>query len=219
MNLVGREKEFQILKRCFSSGKPKFIAIYGRRRVGKPYFHKKKGIYYKVIDEFTLFYLSWIQPIRETLMKSGMKKGYWDKQQSLLSWKVWAGYAFEAICYKHLFQISDALGLSSTAIPSPWRYVPSKGENKTGTQIDLLFDRDDDAISICEIKYTDQPFKIDKQYAHNLLNKAKVFQAKTKTTKQIFISIILAGGLQPSMYSEEIITNVVTLDDLFKPES
>ena len=220
---IGQEELFQKVSGA-TKGKGGLTKLKALEEAGfirsfKPYFHKKKGVYYKVVDEFTLFYLSWIQPIQETLMKSGMKKGYWNKQQSLPSWKTWTGYAFEAICYKHLFQISDVLNLSPTAIPSPWRYVPSKGENKMGAQIDLLFDRDDDAITVCEIKYTDQPFKIDKQYAHKLLNKVEVFKTKTKTTKQIFISIISASGLQPSMYSEEIITGIVVLDDLFKSES
>ena len=184
----------------------------------KPHFNKAKGIYYKFVDEFTLFYLSWIKPVRQTLLKSGMKKGYWDKLQSSASWNTWAGLSFEAICYKHLFQISDALNLSPTAIPTTWRYIPSKKSNENGAQIDLLFDRDDDTITVCEIKYTDKPFKIDKQYAHKLLNKIEVFKSKTKTTKQLFISMISANGLQPSMYSEEMVTNVVELNDLFKAE-
>ncbi len=183
----------------------------------KPTYHKKKGIYYKVIDEFTLFYLSWVEPLRETLLKGGMKKGYWDKQQLSSAWKSWTGYAFEAICYKHIFQISDALHLSPTAIPTTWRYIPKKNSNENGAQIDLLFDRDDDAITVCEIKYTDQAFQIDKQYAKKLLSKVDVFKKRTKTEKQLFISMICASGLQPSMYSEEIITNTVVLDDLFKP--
>ena len=79
----------------------------------------------------------------------------------------------------------------------------------------MLFDRDDDAVSLCEIKYTDAPFKIDKPYAQKLLNKIAVFKKKTKTTKQIFLSVISANGIQPSMYSEELVTGVVVLDDLF----
>ena len=181
----------------------------------KPHLNKKKGIYYKVIDEFTLFYLYWIKPIHDTLIQSGLKKGYWDKQHVSPTWKSWSGYAFEAICYKHIFQISDALHLNASAIPTTWRYIPKKESNENGAQIDLLFDRDDDAVSLCEIKYTDAPFKIDKPYAQKLLNKIAVFKKKTKTTKQIFLSVISANGIQPSMYSEELVTGVVVLDDLF----
>ena len=182
----------------------------------KPHFHKKKGIYYKVIDEYTLFYFSWIEPIKETLLKKGLRSGYWEQTKAKPAWRSWSGYAFEAICYKHLAQIGDALKLSPTAIPNTWSYVPRKGSKEQGAQIDLLFDRDDDAITLCEIKYTDKPFVIDKQYANNLQTKANVFQTKTKTTKQIFISMISANGIKPTMYSEELISGVVALNDLFK---
>lgn len=182
----------------------------------KPHFHKKKGIYYKVIDEYTLFYFNWIEPIRETLLSHGLRKGYWQQSQIKNGWRIWAGYSFEAICYKHLAEVGDALNLSPTAIPNTWRYTPLKGSTEEGAQIDLLFDRDDDAITICEIKNTDKPFAVDKEYANKLMNKVKVFKEKTRTKKQIFIAMISANGIKPTMYSEELISGVVTLEDLFE---
>ncbi|MFA6409297.1 MAG: ATP-binding protein, partial [Gammaproteobacteria bacterium] len=182
----------------------------------KPLFHKRKGIYYKVIDEYTLFYFHWIEPIKDTLLKKGLSRDYWEKIQASTAWHSWAGYAFESICYEHLTQIRKKLGLSATAMPSTWKYVPIKGSKEQGAQIDLLFERDDDAITICEIKYTDKPFEIDKQYARSLLNKVEVFRRKTRTNKQIFIAIISANGLKPTIHSEKMITKCVTLDDLFK---
>lgn len=179
-----------------------------------PYKNKKKGIFYKVIDEYSLFYFHWIEPIKETLLKKGLRKGYWDKIMHSHSWYVWAGYSFEAICYKHLNQISKALDLSPTAIPNTWKYTSKKGDQ--GAQIDLLFDRDDDAITICEIKYTNEPFAIDKEYAAKLRMKLEVFKNKTKTQKQLFLSIISANGIKKTMYSEEMVIGIVTLDDLFK---
>jgi uncharacterized protein len=181
-----------------------------------PYHHKRRGIYYKVIDEYTLFYFYWIEPIKETLLKKGLRKGYWDKMMSSNSWSAWAGYSFEAICYKHLKQISKALNLSPTAIPNTWRHTPKKGSVEQGTQVDLLFDRDDDAVTICEIKYTNSPFAIDKEYAEKLNKKLEVFKEMTKIQKQLFLGIISANGLKRTMYSEEMVDEVVTLDDLFK---
>jgi hypothetical protein len=181
-----------------------------------PYKHKKKGIYYKIIDEYTLFYFYWIEPIKETLLKKGLRQGYWDKIMDSNSWQAWAGYSFEAMCYKHLNQISKALNLSPTAIPNTWRHIPTKGSNEQGTQIDLLFDRNDDAITLCEIKFTNSPFVIDKEYASNLNKKVKVFREITKTQKQIFLGMISANGLKPTMYSDEMVDGIVTLDDLFK---
>lgn len=177
--------------------------------------NRKKGIYYKVIDEFTLFYLYWIEPIKLTLSKKGLRKGYWDKTRQTSSWSSWSGYAYEALCYKHLFQISTALELSPTALPSTWRYSPKKGAEDSGAQIDLLFDRDDNAITICEIKFTKTPLVIDKDYAKKIQKKMEVFQKKTKTEKQLFFAIVSANGLKKTMYSEELIDAVVTLSDLF----
>ena len=128
-----------------------------------PYNRKKKGVFYKVIDEYTLFYFYWIEPIKTTLLKKGARKGYWNTIKKSPSWYSWAGYAFEALCYKHIDQISSSLDLSPTALPTTWQYIPKKGTEEQGAQIDLLFDRDDDAITICEIKYTNTPFAIDKE--------------------------------------------------------
>ena len=79
----------------------------------------------------------------------------------------------------------------------------------------MLFDRKDDAITLCEIKYSKEPFVIDKQYAATLLNKKEVYKKRTGTQKQIFIAMISANGIKPSMYSEEIVSGIVTKDDLF----
>jgi len=184
----------------------------------KSHFHRKKGIYYKAIDEYTLFYLDWIDPIKATLLTKGLMKGYWEKQQSSASWNSWSGYAFESVCYKHLPQISKALNISPTAVPNTWRYVPRKGSQEVGAQIDLLFDRDDDAITICEIKYTERPYVIDKQEYAQLKRKFIVFKEKTRTKKQLFLAIISANGIKKSIYSEDMLDGVATLDDLFKRE-
>ncbi len=184
----------------------------------KPHLHNKKGIYYKVIDEYTLFYFNWIEPLKETLLVRGMKKNYWDYIQNTPEWYAWAGYSFEAICYKHILQISDALQMSPTAVPNSWRYIPVKGSSEQGAQIDLLFDRKDHTITVCEIKYTAQPFEINKQYAAQLNRKIDVFKKITRTKKHIFLAMISANGIKKNMYAEEMIANVVELDDLFKKE-
>jgi AAA+ ATPase superfamily predicted ATPase len=180
-----------------------------------PLSHKKRGIYFRVIDEYTLFYLDWIEPVRKTLQKNSLEKGYWEIKQKSPAWHAWAGYAFESICYKHLTQIRKKLAISPAAIANGWRYVPTAKSAGTGAQIDLLFDRDDDAITLCEIKYTNEPFAIDKDYARQLQNKLSVFKERTGTKKQLFLTLITANGLRETMYSEELIQGVVTLDDLF----
>ena len=181
----------------------------------KPHLHSKKGIYYKVIDEYTLFYFHFIEPIKNTLLERSLTKGYWDKKYNSAEWSSWSGYAYEAVCYKHLSEISAALDLSPTAIPTTWRYVPRKNSKEQGAQIDLLFDRDDHAITICEIKYTDQSYSISKSYAEKLQKKIDVFQEVTRNKKQLFMAMITSSGMKKSIHSNEMIDNVVILDDLF----
>jgi uncharacterized protein len=181
----------------------------------KPHFHKKRGIYYRVIDEYTLFYFQWIEPVKSTLLSKGLLTGYWSKLQSQPTWNSWAGLSFESVCYEHLPQVMTALGLSATAIPSTWRYMPTNDSDQ-GAQVDLLFDRDDDSITLCEIKYSQKPFSITKEYAKKLEQRVEIFKKVTGTTKQIFTVMISANGIKENKYSDELISGVVTLDDLFK---
>ncbi|MCK4608316.1 MAG: ATPase [Gammaproteobacteria bacterium] len=86
---------------------------------------------------------------------------------------------------------------------------------KSGAQIDLLFDREDGMISLCEIKYNAKKFSIDKAYAAELANKIKVFEANFKTSKQINMVMLTSFGLKPSIWAESLIADAVTLKDLF----
>jgi hypothetical protein len=180
-----------------------------------PHGYQNKGVYYKIIDEFTLFYLRWVESERKTLLKQDLSAGYWVSKMQSPSWKIWAGLSFEAVCYKHLAQIRKALQIDVSATVGSWRYAP-KNQEQSGAQIDLLFDRADGVITVCEIKYNEHPFVIDKAYAQKLLNKITVYKQQTGTPKQMFLAMITANGLKPSMYSEEIIQGIVTLKDLFE---
>jgi len=169
-----------------------------------PYGRKKRDHFYKVIDEYTIFYLKWIAEIGEEKM---IPKGgdYWPKVVNSPSWYSWAGYAFESICYKHVDKIISSLGLSGIGcFVSHWRYhISSSDMQENGAEIDLLLDRDDKAITLCEIKYTSSPFVID------------VFSEQTKTSKQLFLAIISANGLKENVWSEEIVNGIASLDDFF----
>ncbi len=181
-----------------------------------PYGHKEKGIYYKIIDEYTLFYLHWIESNLPAIRKLDQTNGYWLSKSKSPRWKIWAGYSFEAVCYKHIMNIRKTLQIDPGAEVGSWKYSPKHGQTEMGAQIDLLFDRPDGIITICEIKYNEHPFAIDKKYAKNLLNKSEVFRKHSRTRKDIFITMITAGGLKPTMYAEELVTHQVKLDDLFK---
>lgn len=180
-----------------------------------PYQHSKRGTYFRVIDEYTLFYFRWIEPHLNSIKRFAKTTGFWLEQARSSSYKSWCGYAFESICYKHIDQILHKLSLKPSALPYAWRFAPEKGDKKQGAQIDLLFDRNDRCITLCEIKYTEEPFVIDKQYAEVLNKKATVFKEVTRTSKQLFWAVISASDIKKSMYSEDMIAGVVNLNDLF----
>src|SRR5207302_10410436 len=110
---------------------------------------------------------------------------------------------------------SDLLQIKNAISVSAWRYVPRQTQTQ-GAQIDLLIDRADMAITLCEIKYTKESFLIDKEYANKIKQKIAVFEQQTGIKKQIFFAMISANGLKQSMYSEELVSGIATLKDLYK---
>lgn len=180
-----------------------------------PYQHQRQGIYYRLIDEYSLFYLKWILPMRKTLQRKALQLGHFERMQQMPQWHSWRGYAFESVCYKHLSLIQKKLTIGAGAIADSWRYVPRKEVEERGAQIDLLFDRVDNAITLCEIKYSTEPFVLTKEYMEILQRKMRVFKEKTGTKKQLFLAMITAGGLKKNFYTEEFISGVVKLEDFF----
>ncbi len=178
--------------------------------------NRARGNYYKLVDEYTLFYLNWIAPpLKEKRMKEFNTK-FWEESAQSAAWRAWAGYAFEAMCFKHLDSIKKALNISEGAVATTWCYVAKKNGGIPGAQIDLLFDRQDGLINLCEIKYSTSKFKIDKAYAKVLQNKLDVYKKVTKTNKQAVLSMITTRGLQASSYLDGLVWSSATVQDLFE---
>lgn len=180
-----------------------------------PYGRKKRDHSFRVIDEFSLFYLKWIEPLLAS--RVGMdEQGYWQHVVNTPAVATWAGYAFENVCLKHTYQIRRALGLGNVACKTGrWHHLPKKGTPTDGAQIDLLFDREDGVITLCEIKYSNKPFAIDKDYGRQLIRKVEVFERQVKPSKPTFLAMITTMGLKSNLWSEELVQNEVTLTDLF----
>jgi uncharacterized protein len=178
--------------------------------------HTKKGLYYKITDEYILFYLRWVAPIHNEMVKKSLSNTYWIRKVTAPAYKSWAGYAFEAVCFKHIEQISKALQIPPGSMVTSWRYVPKDGSKESGAQIDLLFDRDDGVITLCEIKYSATPFLIDNTYAREILQKIAVYQKQTATNKRILFAMITTYGLKPSIYSKDLISATVSVEKFFK---
>lgn len=175
----------------------------------------KRDHFYRVTDEFSLFHLKWIEPFLQSKANGG--QAYWETMAKTPAVSSWAGLAFEAICFKHSYQIRKALGLEKVACKlGNWQFQPKKGAiDREGAQIDLLFDRQDGVITLCEIKYSEKPFIIDKDYAKKLMQKIAIFETHSKTSKQIFLAFITTMGLKPSIWPEELVQKQVTLEELF----
>jgi uncharacterized protein len=179
-----------------------------------PYGKKHRHLYYRVIDEYCLFYLHWIEPALQSGKTFG--KNYWQNIIHTPNYYSWAGNAFESICFKHIEEIRLALGLEdiSCAIGN-WRHIPESYSKQDGAQIDLLFDRNDNAITLCEIKYSQEPYVLTKAYAKELAHKIDLFQEHTNTQKQIFMALVTGNGLKPTLWAEDLIQHIVTLEALF----
>lgn len=163
---------------------------------------------YKLSDEYSLFYLRFVEGSKAT------GEGTWLRQINSQSYKSWSGFAFESVCQKHIPQIKAALGISAVHTEvSTWRLTANSGND--GTQIDLLIDRADRCINLCEIKFASTGFIIDKKYADELDKKVNVFKTKTKTKKTIFLTFITTYGVETNKYTVGRVHNEILMEKLF----
>ncbi len=175
----------------------------------RPFNKKKKETIYRLMDMYSLFYLRFIKG------KTGKQANTWQKIVSSSSFAAWSGYAYENISMLHISQILKKLGLSGiyTEISS-WR---SKGDKDIpGAQIDLLIDRKDGVVNLCEVKFTGEEFIITKNYVSDLRRKRSVFGHVTKTKKTIITTLITTYPAIRNEYYFEEIDSEVTMDDLFQ---
>lgn len=176
-------------------------------------YHKigqeKKGALFQIIDNFVLFHFKFLAA------NKNIDKQFWSKSLNTALLNTWYGLAFERLCLQHIDQIKSALGISGilTNIAS-WF---SKGtDGNDGAQIDLVIDRNDGIIDICEMKYCRDKYSLDKKSYENLKNKRGVFSSNTKTRKAVQIVLITSFGAQHNAYYNELVHQEITLDDLFK---
>ncbi len=140
----------------------------------------------------------------------------WLRQSSSRRYEAWCGYAFESLCFKHQGAIRSAIGISDVETQAAaWKYVPKTGTDEEGAQIDLLLDRADRCINICEITFSHQPYVISKSYALTLERKLRVFRTRSDRHQALFLTMITPDGIVPNRYAEGLVTNQVVLSDLF----
>ena len=138
---------------------------------------------------------------------------YWVNTIDTPSRRTWAGLSFEQVCKDHIDKIKKTLGISGIYCEQSQWFI--KGDDShPGAQIDLLIDRRDRIINICEIKFSINQFTIDKDIDQALRNKIGIFKSITKTNKAINLVMITTFGITKNKYSS-VVQNEVTLDDLF----
>lgn len=171
-----------------------------------PFGFGKREEHYKLIDPFCIFYLHFIEG-----QKNGEK--FWQQNVTSASISSWRGFAFENVCFNHIEQIKFALGIPAViSETSAW----SKKEDDTdGVQIDLLINRNDNVINMCEIKYYSGPFKVDKEYYAKILGRQTILSEKVSPKTSIHSTLITTFGLADNEYSSAFV-NTVTLEDLFR---
>ena len=169
-----------------------------------PYMESKKYKYYKVIDPFCLFYLKFVYN----------KKSLDNSLFSDNSNRSWCGVAFENLCYFHLDNIKDTIGIKAINTMQ-FSWCIEGDDTKKGAQIDLLIERKDNVISLCEMKFYNKEFKVDKDYHFNIVNKVERLEEFNKHKFDIVPTLITTFGIEKNAYFDDFKV-VITLDDLFK---
>ena len=177
-----------------------------------PFGRRARGTLYRLIDEYSLFYLSWIEGVR------GAKDGYWITQHGSRKWSAWAGFSFEGLCLKHVAQLKSALGIGAVnTTQSGWR-ADGAAAGK-GAQVDLVIDRADNVINLCEMKFAVGEFTVTKAYADALVEKVRRFRNATKTRKNLFVTLVTTYGAKRNAHFDAVVESELTMDALFSISS
>lgn len=186
------------------------LVLSGFISVSNIYGRKKKECLYQLSDYYTLFYYKFIKDYY------GKDEHFWSNSIDNNSKRAWEGLTFERLCKDHVKQIKHTLGISGVlSDESSWFVKGDEEKGVSGAQIDLVIDRRDHVVSICEMKYSISEYEIDKTYDTNLRNKIASFSKVTHTKKTIQLVMITTYGVKRNKYSGIIGTQVI-LDDLFK---
>ena len=165
---------------------------------------KTNDAYYQLIDLFTLFHL--------TFSKKLTTDDYWQQHLNTPTINAWQGLAFEHVCMVHISQVRHTLGLDRIAVEYySWRSHTSNPQ----AQVDMIIERADHLINLCEIKYTQGEYTITASEDKKVRNRITAFTSETQTKSGVLSTWITPHGLVPNEYAIQILYQV-TLDDLFK---
>lgn len=166
----------------------------------------KREAHYKLVDPYCLFYLRFVEN------QSMLNEGFWQQSVESPSIVAWRGLAFENVCFTHIDKIKAALGISGV---NTSQYAWSKRSDDTeGAQIDLIIERKDNVINMCEAKFYSYEFTVDGTYYRTLMRRQDLLSKYVPRKMVIHNTLITTYGLVYNEYSG-IFSNVITLDDFF----
>lgn len=174
-----------------------------------PFNRQKRGSVYRLVDEFCAFYHAFIKPNKKH------SPGIWQQLAESQAYKIWAGYAFENLCHKHIESLKRALGIAAVYTEISSLRIPPT-ETAPAFQIDLVIDRKDNCINLCEIKFHSAPYVIGKADYEQLLAMRQRFIEHTGTRKQVFLTLITNHGLAANAYAQEIVDVEITLAQILE---
>lgn len=165
----------------------------------------KKGTIFQLIDNYSVFYFSFLYREKPSDVH------FWTNTLNTPQQNAWQGLAFERVCILHIEQIKNVLGIAGvrTDVYS-WKTEATKTQD--GAQIDMIIDREDGIINLCEIKFSAKQFIITKSYNEQLINKVEAF--REHTIKSIHLTMITNKGIKENSYSKNI-QNSIELNQLF----
>lgn len=174
----------------------------------KSFGDNKRDEIYKLVDPFSYFYLTFLDK------SSDNRNIDWiniEDSSRVLSWK---GYAFENVCWNHIHQIKMALQIGGVSTTEAL-WSKRGDENTRGTQIDLIIVRKDNVVHMCEIKFYNDEFEVDKDYHLILERRKKILREQIPKRATIHNTLITTYGLRKTNYFGDFV-HVVTIDQLFE---
>lgn len=179
----------------------------GFLRSYSPIGNRKKGAVFQLIDNYVLFYFRFVRG------RKGNDPEYWSHHFNEPALNSWRGLSFERVCFWHISQIKAALGISGIgADVYSWR---GQREGEDAVQIDMLLDRADNTVSICEMKYSAEEYEIDKDEDARIRHRAETFRFCAGRRQSVQTVLVTSYGLKRNRYSGSV-QKVVVADDLFK---
>jgi hypothetical protein len=174
-----------------------------------PFGSKKTPVIYRLTDFYTLFYFKFIEHDKSK------DDNWWTHHLNSAGIAAWMGFSFENICLLHHKQIKSALGISGMATEvSTWRSKADEENDLPGAQIDLVIERADRIIHLCEIKFSKDKYVITKDYEDKLRERSSLFRLKTKTKKSLTNTFITTFGVANGKH-HSIVDSEITMDNLF----